>query len=194
MELPSETFSELSYDPMEMVETILVEEAMHFERTPEGDICFSLNGGWRHYDLWFSYHASGECLQLCAGLGFKDLWELKGERLSALYELLALVNQRVWFGHFELFSDVPNFEGRAQDDQYGFDIVFRYALAVTSLDRPSMIQTAHMINRVVESVDSFYPAFDMWAKSLKANLPLGDESGSPESIMAACLFETVGEA
>jgi hypothetical protein len=189
MELPSGFETEVIYDPLDMVETILSEEELAYERTHDGDICFTIKGGWKAYDMWFTWHIQGECLQLCCTLGAQGLDSLSTERRLALYELLGLINQRVWFGHFELYQDMievipvdklkPNVNG-----PLNADVVFRHALAVNHLEQPSQIQMAQMINRAAEAVDSFYPAFEFWFKG----------EMTPQLALDACLFETVGEA
>lgn len=196
METPESLELDAVFDPLDLVETILNEEALDYERTPDGDICFSLSGGWQSYDMWFSWNQGGECLQLCAGLGAQDLDTLSNARLMSLYELLALVNQRVWFGHFELYQEdhldankdlsygVYSSAKSTQSPAKNTDIVFRHALAVSALERPSVIAMAHMINRAAEAVDCFFPAFDFWLSGSK----------SAHEAIEACLFETLGEA
>ena len=87
------------------------------------------------------------------------------------YELLALVNQRIWLGHFEVWAD----DG---------ELVFRHALSLPHGERPTLAQAASMIDAAVEAADRFYPAFDFLLKGSK----------SPEEAMAACMFETAGVA
>ena len=210
MELPQLEDHETGFDPMDMVETILNEEGLDYEQSKNGDICFSLNGGWKPYDMWFSWQPAGECLQLCCGLGAKDIAQLPRERLLSLYELLSLVNQRVWFGHFEIYQEREDLYDAAcealayraaiakpnEDNDASIrnaDIVFRHVIAVTPLERPSILQMAHMINQAAEAVDCFFPAFDLWLSSSQSNnasvnLP------TAQGVLDACLFETVGEA
>jgi len=175
MDLPQAYDADISSDPLEMVETILSDEGLNFERTPEGEVVFSLKGDWKAYDLWFSWRPEGECIQLCCTL---DL-PFTTAQLPSLYELLALVNQRVWFGHFELYQDEIGGHGASVAD-----VVFRHTMAFSPAERPSPMQTAHMINSAAETVDRFYPAFDFLIRGGQA----------PQEAISACLFETVGEA
>src|SRR5665213_773400 len=92
-------------------------------------------------------------------------------RRGAAQELVNLINQRVWLGHFEVWAD----DG---------EVVFRHAMALPEGDRPSMAQTASMIDAAMESADRFYPAFDFLIAGGK----------SPAEAMTACMFETVGQA
>lgn len=171
--------SDATFDPLDMVESILTEEGLDFERTPEGDLGFALSGDWRTYEMWFSWRPEGECLQLCCSLNVEQGTgkALATDRLPGLYELLALVNQHVWFGHFEVFRDIEGGDG-------GYDIVFRHTLAIMPQERGSVASSAHMINSAAEAVDRFYPAFDFWFKGAL----------TARDAFAACLFETQGEA
>jgi hypothetical protein len=84
---------------------------------------------------------------------------------------MSLINQRVWLGHFEIWTD----EG---------EVVFRHAMALPTGERPTLAQAASMIDAAVEAADRFYPAFDFLINGGK----------SPDDAIAACMFETVGQA
>lgn len=182
--------SEAVQDPIDLVESILTEESLSFERSDDGQIAFVVEGAWKSYDMWFSWHEAGDCLQLCAGLGLPSL---AVEKYPGLFELLSLVNQRVWFGHFEIFehgSEPHSLQlsdkspEPPRDQPHGTDIALRLGMPISITEPPSMIGLANMINRAAEAVDAFYPAFDLW---LKGGL-------SPAQALDACMFETMGEA
>ena len=158
---------ELGFDPLDVVEHVLSAENLDFDRTEDGDLAFALPGDWKDYELWFAWRPEVDCLQLCLSLDMKA----DREQRAAGFELLSLINQRVWLGHFELWPD----EG---------EVVFRHAMAMPSGDRPTLSQAASMIDAAVEAADRFYPAFDFVLRGGK----------SPADAMAACMFETVGEA
>jgi hypothetical protein len=158
---------EMSFDPLDVVEHVLSAENLDFDRTEDGDLAFALAGDWKDYELWFAWRPEADCLQLCLSLDMKAAKEQRGEA----YELLSLINQRVWLGHFEVWAD----EG---------EVVFRHSMSMPSGDRPSLSQAASMIDAAVEAADRFYPAFEFLIRGGK----------SPDDAMAACMFETMGEA
>jgi hypothetical protein len=92
------------------------------------------------------------------------------DQRQAAFELLASVNPRVWLGHFEVWDDG--------------EIVFRHGMALMTGEQPSLAQAAAMIDVALECADRFYPAFDFLVRGSK----------SPQDAIAACMFETVGEA
>jgi hypothetical protein len=164
--IPSDDSVQLGSDPLDVVEHVLSAENLPFDRTEEGDLAFTLGGDWKDYELWFAWRPEGDCLQLCLSM---DLTVAKEHRASA-HELIAQVNPRVWLGHFELWEDG--------------EIIFRHGMTLMSNEQPSLAQAAGMIDVAVEAADRFFPAFDFLVKGAK----------SPSEAIAACMFETLGEA
>src|ERR1700684_1900758 len=103
MDLPhsEEDDIETGSDPLEVVEHVLNAENLSFDRTEDGDLAFALAGDWRDYELWFAWRPEADALQLGVSL---DLHAAKS-KMAKTFELLSLVNPRVWVGHFELWSD-----------------------------------------------------------------------------------------
>jgi hypothetical protein len=156
----------LGLDPLDVVEHVLTAENLQFDRTEDGDLAFTLAGDWKDYELWFAWRPEADCLQLCLSL---DL-QVVTEQRPAAHELVAIVNQRLWLGHFEVWDDG--------------EIIFRHAMALMTGERPTLAQAAAMIDIAVEAADRFYPAFDFLVRGSK----------TPADAIAACMFETVGEA
>ena len=167
MTAPRPDDADLNMDPLDVVENVLSAENLPFDRTEDGDLAFALAGDWKDYELWVAWRPEGDCLQLCCSL---DLRANNVERGQA-HELLSLVNQRVWMGHFEVWPE----DG---------EIVFRHSMALPHGERPTLAQAASMIDAAVEASDRFYPAFDFLIRGAK----------NPSDAMAACMFETVGRA
>jgi hypothetical protein len=156
----------LANDPLDVVEHVLTAENLQFDRTEDGDLAFNLSGDWKDYELWFAWRPEGDCLQLCLSLDF----QVEPDRRSAAFELIAAINPRVWLGHFELWESG--------------EIIFRHGMALMTGEQPSLAQAAAMIDVAMEGADRFYPAFDFLVSGAK----------SPKDAIAACMFETVGEA
>jgi hypothetical protein len=156
----------IALDPLDVVEHVLTAENLQFDRTEDGDLAFTLSGDWKDYELWFAWRPEADCLQLCLSIDQKAT----AEQRAAAFELIATVNQRVWLGHFEVWDDG--------------EIIFRHAMALMTGERPTLAQAAAMIDVAMEAADRFYPAFDFLVQGAK----------SPADAIAACRFETVGEA
>lgn len=156
----------LAPDPLDVVEHVLTAENLQFDRTEEGDLAFSLTGDWKDYELWFAWRPEADCLQLCLSVNL----QVPAERKAEGWELVSVLNQRLWMGHFEVWDDG--------------EVVFRHAMALTTGEQPSLAQAAGMIDIAVEAADRFYPAFDFLIRG----------NHSPDAAIASCMFETVGEA
>ncbi len=164
---PEEDDTLLAVDPLDVVEHVLRAENLDFDRTEDGDLAFAITGDWKDYELWFAWRPEADCLQLCLSIDLKA----GARRRAAAQELINLINQRVWLGHFEVWPDAG-------------EIVFRHALALPGGERPSLAQTASMIDAGLEAADRFYPAFDFLVRGRK----------SASEAMTACMFETIGQA
>ena len=163
---PEEDDTLITLDPLDVVEHVLTAENLSFDRTDDGDLAFVLTGDWKDYELWFAWRPEGDCLQLCLSM---DL-TIEPDQRSAAQDLIAQINPRVWLGHFELWEDG--------------EVIFRHGMALMTGEQPSLAQAAAMIDVAVEAGDRFYPAFDFLIQGSK----------SPAEAIAACMFETVGEA
>src|SRR5476651_345881 len=117
---PEEDDVLIALDPLDVVERVLMAENLSFDRTEDGDLAFTLAGDWKDYELWFAWRPEADCLQLCLSI---DRRVEKLQRPGAC-ELANLVNQRVWVGHFEVWSD----DG---------EVVFRHAMALPEGERPT---------------------------------------------------------
>ena len=131
MDMRPNADGDLNFDPLDVVEHVLNAENLEFDRTEDGDLAFALTGDWKDYELWFAWRPEADCLQLCLSL---DLTAGKDIRTQA-YELVALINQRVWLGHFEVWAD----DG---------EVVFRHAMALPTGERPTLAQAASMIDAI----------------------------------------------
>ena len=86
-------------------------------------------------------------------------------------ELLSLINEKLWLGHFGLWQD----EGLP---------MFRHALPLRGLSGPSTELIEDLLDTALVECERFYPAFQyvIWGGK------------SPLDAIAAALVDTVGEA
>ena len=93
------------------------------------------------------------------------------ERRQPVFELLAEVNERLWMGHFGMWTD----EGLP---------MYRHALPMRGQQEPTMEQMEDLVETALIECEKFYPAFQyvIWGGKT-----------APDAI-AAAMIETVGEA
>lgn len=154
-------------EPLDIVEHVVSAENYPYERTYDDEIHFSAKGEWGDHAVWFGWSESTEALHVCLALDVT----VKDARRRDLCELLALLNERLWLGHFDLWSE---------DDA----IVYRHALPLPSGGVPDHAQIGAMIASALEAGERFYPALHMLMR----------EGRTPLESVAAALFETAGEA
>lgn len=154
-------------EALDVVEHVVSAEAYAYERTTDDELHFCTPGEWRDHAIWFAWSEPTETLHICLAL---DVVASRSNTVR-LCELLVLLNERLWLGHFDLWSE---------DEA----VVYRHALALPGGGTPDHAQVAAMIASAVEAGERFYPAFHM----------LLSEGKSPTDSVAAALFETAGEA
>jgi hypothetical protein len=92
-------------------------------------------------------------------------------RRAESVRLAGLINENLWLGHFDVWSD----DGT---------IIFRHAMPMIGRDDISVGEVQAMLAAAMDAAERFSPAFQY--------LILGGMT--PEDASAAALFETCGEA
>ena len=156
-----------SPNPVDLIEQIAASHDWSFERSGDDEITISVSGSWCDYNISLSWMESLEALHLACAFDFK----VNERPRSEVTRLLALVNEQLWLGHFDLWQA----EGV---------IMYRNALLLTEGMEAGTGQLEAMLGAAVESCERYYQAFQfvIWAGK------------SPEDALAAVLFETHGEA
>lgn len=155
-------------DPMETVECVLAaDDRFKCERAVDGDVHFSFKCALGETVGYFSYRE--ELPALLFTLGF-DLQAPVSRRAEAV-KLASLINENLWLGHFDVWSD----DGT---------IIFRHAMPMIGRDDISVGEVQAMLAAALDAADRFQPAFHF--------LILGGMTAQDAS--QAALFETCGEA
>ncbi len=90
-----------SGNPIDLVEEIVSANDWAHDRASEEELVVEISGRWCDYRLYFVWQE-----EICAmhfSCGF-DMKVPKGRR-AAVYELLALANEKLWLGHFDLSAE-----------------------------------------------------------------------------------------
>ena len=92
-------------------------------------------------------------------------------RKPDLMELVSLINEHLWIGHFDLWS---------RDEV----VMFRHSLLLAGGAEPNGRQCEALLKVAVDTSDRYYQAFQflLWAGK------------SPADALASAMFETIGEA
>lgn len=165
MELETQT-QETVFDPLETIEQAVIAEQLPYERD-ELELHLAAPGAWRDHQIWFAYRPDLDVIHVCASLELKA----PDNRYRETCELVARLNERLWIGHFDIWTDDNS-------------IVFRHALTLPEAESVSPAQASVLIASAKEAGERLYPAFQylMWSGK------------SAAEAVAAAMFDTAGEA
>lgn len=166
MDLIDQVRTDDEFDPLEAAEHVLIAEQKTFERS-EDEIHFAASTEWTDLHGVFSWRAEFPAMVLTLAVDMKT----PKARRADVAALVALLNETLWLGHFDLWSEDGS-------------VVYRATLPVLGRDGPEPVECAALLAAGVEAVERFYPAFNflVWAGK------------TPEEAAGAVLFETLGQA
>jgi hypothetical protein len=154
-------------NPLDVVEHLAAGNSWPFERAGEDEISIVVTGRWTNYQISFTWMGDIEALHLACAFDMR-VPEL---RLSEVQQLIALINEQLWIGHFDIWL------------QNGV-VMFRHALVLAGGVSASGRQCEAVLGSALDSCERYFPAFQyvVWAGK------------SAREAMDATLFETAGEA
>jgi hypothetical protein len=157
----------LGANPLDVVESMASGNNWPFERSGEDELALVVTGKWTNYQVSFTWMNDIEALHLACAFDMKvpDL------RLADVQQLVALINEQLWIGHFDVW-------------QLNGMVMFRHALVLAGGVTASGRQCEAMLGTALDSCERYFPAFQfvVWAGK-----------GAREA-MDSVMFETSGEA
>ena len=153
--------------PVDVVERMAALNEWSFDRDDDDEISISVAGGWTDYHVAFTWLPDVEALHVACAFDIKVPERRKAEILN----LVALINEQLWIGHFGLWESENV-------------IIFRHAMLLSGGLEPSRQQCEAVLNAAISGCERYYQAFQfvLWAGK-----------GAREALDSA-LFETAGEA
>jgi hypothetical protein len=159
--------SEKAVNPLDIIEEIVTSNEWPFERAADDELVAQVPGRWCDYRAFFAWNEDMSALHFACGLDLR----LPRHRRGVVMELLALINERLWLGHFELSGEenLPT---------------FRHAVPLRGARGATVEQIEDIVDVALTECERFYPAFQyvVWGGKDPA-----------EAVAAACL-EPMGEA
>ena len=154
-------------NPLDILEQIVTANDWVFDRRTDEEMAAEAPGQWCDYGLYFNWSHE------ISAMHFTCTFDLKvpEKRRAALYELLALANERLWIGHFGMNSD----DGMP---------VFRHSVLLRGAPGASAESLEDMVDIAITECERFFPAFQFVLWGGKA----------PNDALAAAMLECVGEA
>jgi hypothetical protein len=155
-------------DPLDVVEAVVdSDERFSVERGEEGDLHFALTSAWATAAGYFSHREELPALMFTLGFDLRA----PAERYAEAARLAALINEHLWLGHFDVWSDDGS-------------IVFRHALPMIGREEITPGEVQALLGAALDAAERFYPAFQFLLQA----------GATPEEAARAAMFEIVGEA
>ncbi|WP_271077165.1 YbjN domain-containing protein [Aurantiacibacter sp. MUD61] len=153
--------------PVEMLAALFEAHGWAFEQVSDDEVTVEIPGSWTTYQLRAIWRREDHVLQLLC------LPEIRvgDDKRQVAFELLALINEQLWLGHFDIWSQ-------------GGMLLYRHGLMLGDDGMLSIDMAQMAIESAVAECDRFYPAFQfvLW----------GDKA--PRAALDAALVDAAGEA
>lgn len=157
---------ERNSNPVDMVEHIAMVRDWAFERSAEDELSLSVAGSWSDYHISLNWRDDMEALHMACAIDLK----VPEPRLNEFYRLMAMINEQLWIGHFDLWRS----EGL---------LLFRHGLMLNGAE-PTTDQCDALLHTALEACERYFQAFQfvIWA---------GRDAADALSVV---MFETEGRA
>ena len=164
---PSEIVADRAEHPVDVVERLAAVNEWAFDRAEDDEISILVSGSWANYDVAFTWIPDIESLHVSCSFDLKA----PDYKRTAIAELTQLINEQLWMGHFDLWSQ-QNL------------VMFRHSLCLAGGAAASDAQCGAVVKAAVNACETFYQAFQfvLWADR------------EPREAIAFAAFETRGSA
>ena len=152
---------------LDIVEQIVVANDWSFDRHDDCEMAVQVPGRWCDYSMFFTWNEEARAIHFTCAFDMR----VPADKRHPVFELLALANEKLWIGHFSVWTD----DGLP---------MFRHALPLRGSGGPSAEQMEDVMESALIECERFYPAFQYVVWGGKA----------PGDALAAAMIETVGEA
>ena len=154
-------------NPIDIVEDVIHGKKWSFSRSDDYELVAEITSQWCQYRLYFTWS------EQIRAISFTVTFDMKfpQSKYSSAHELLALINEKLWIGHFDITkkNGIP-----------------AYRHTVLSLPENEMLQhqLEDLVDIAIYECEKYYPAFQ---------LVLFDDS-LPSNALSVSTFDIIGSA
>jgi hypothetical protein len=154
-------------NPLDVIEQVVNANDWAFDRCSDEEMAVQVPGRWCDYSLYFAWNETVGAMHFTCAFDMR----VPASHRPSVHGLLAMINEKMWLGHFGIWED----EGLP---------MFRHALLLRGTQGPSIEQMEDLVDVALEECERFYPAFQyvIWGGKTAADA------------VAAAMVDTVGEA
>lgn len=166
METGLQVSPEPIFNPLDVLEDIAETNEWSFDRIDDHELVAELQGRWCDFRLFFVWREDVSALHFTCAFEAR----VRANRRREVNDLLSLVNEKLWLGHFDVSSE----DGLP---------MFRHTMPLRGM-RVSSEAVEDLVEVALAECERFFPAFQfvLWGGK------------SAQDAMTAAMFETVGEA
>ncbi len=159
--------SEDPSNPLDLVEQLAAQRDWCVDRAADDEVNMIVEGSWSDLHLSLTWQEEMEGLHLSCGFDMK----IPSHRREEAARLASLINEQLYFGHFDLWRQ----EGT---------LMFRNGLMLAGGAEATIGQCEALIRLALEACERYFPSFQfvIWAGK------------RAEDALQASLLETLGEA
>ena len=153
--------------PIDMLAALFEARGWDCTVISDEELSAEVQGSWAKYQLRAIWRAADNVLQF---LCLPDI-RVADDKRSRAYELLSLVNEQMWLGHYDVWSN-------------GDVLLYRHGALLGDDGMLSLDQAQALVETAIDECDRFYPAFQfvLW----------GDKT--PREALDAAMVDVGGEA
>jgi hypothetical protein len=159
--------SDNAANPLDLVEQVISANDWAFDRRSDSDMAAEAPGKWGDYGLYFCWSHEISVMHFSCAFDLKS----PAKRRTALYELLAKANEKLWIGHFGM------------DEDTGMPI-YRHSILLRGTPQASSESIEDLVDIALTECERFFPAFQFVLWGGKA----------PDEALESAMLECVGEA
>lgn len=156
-----------SLNPIDLLEEMVAANEWAFDRSSDHELVVETTGRWSDYRMFFIWRDDLDALYFTCVFDTR----ISEEKRAAVTELICLVNEKLWLGHFDVSSKdrLP---------------MYRYTILTRGGQMPAVELLEDMVDIALAECERLYPAlqFVVWA------------GHTPADAVASAMMETVGEA
>ena len=138
------SFDNFNQNPIDIVEDVIHSKKWTFSRSADHELVAEISSAWCQYRLYFYWSEQIKAINFTVtfDLKFPDF------KTKEIYELLALINEKLWIGHFDITSKngIPAFRHTVLEPQEN-EIFFN--------------QLEDLVDIAIYECEKYYPAFEL---------------------------------
>ncbi|MEH6790091.1 YbjN domain-containing protein [Parasphingorhabdus sp.] len=153
--------------PVDMLAAFFEARGWSVDHVGDDELSVEIKGNWTSYQMRAIWRDEDHVLQI---LLLPEL-RVPDDKTAVIYETLGLINEQLWLGHFDLWSNSNV-------------LLFRHATLLGGSGMLGLDQAQTIVDLAIEEWERFYPVFQFVLWSDK----------SPRDAIEHAMVDTAGEA